>query len=168
MGGIDSHNPMDRNEDKERMRRISSKLTFFNKRVFPLICFGFLAFIVVTILFGHRGDRPPLPPILIVPVLLAALFYALFRKNLEFNLVDEVWDDGDALVVKNSAMEERVPLKNIINVGFSTTSQRVTLTLREAGCFGKEFTFIPPAHFALFARSLIIDELIERVDRARG
>ena len=80
-----------------------------------------------------------------------------------------MWDDGDASVVKNAGVEDRVPLKNIMNVGFSmmTSPQRVTLTLREPGRFGKEVTFCPLLRFALFARSPIINELIERVDAAR-
>ena len=101
-------------------------------------------------------------------MVLATFGYVLFRKLL-FDLVDEVWDDNDALVVKNSGIEERVALKNIINVGFSTMTnpQRITLTLREPSRLGKEFTFIPPGRVLPFARSPIVAELIERVDRAR-
>ena len=151
------------------MKRISSKLTFLYKRVIPVFWFGFIAVFLGSVVLDHRGPRPPLIPFLIVPVAMAVFGYALFRKLL-FDLVDEVWDDGDALVVKNSGTEERVPLKNIVNVGFSTmiNPERVTLTLREPGRFGKEITFSPPRRFLRFARSPIIGELIERVDRARG
>ncbi len=108
---------------------------------------------------------------LIVPVAMAVVGYVLFRRLL-FDLVDEVWDDGDTLIVKNAGVEERVPLKSIINIGYSllTNPERVTLTLRDAGPFGKEITFMPlprPFSFRWPSRNPIIDELIERVDQAR-
>jgi len=123
---------------------------------------------VAGALFGHRGPRSPFIPFLVVPVVMATFGYMLFRK-LIFDLVDEVWDDGDALVVKNSGIEGRIALTAIINVAFSTLTnpERVTLTLREPGRFGKEITFSPPRRFLGFARSPIIGELIERVDRTR-
>lgn len=107
-------------------------------------------------------------PFLAAPLVMAVFGYVLFRK-LVFDLVDEVWDDQDALVVKNADIEERIALKNIINVGFSTMTnpERVTLALREPSRFGKEITFSPPRRFFAFARSPIINELIERVDQAR-
>lgn len=108
---------------------------------------------------------------LIVPVIMVVIGYILFRKLL-FDLADEVWDDGDALVVRNAGVEERVALRNIINIGYSllTNPERVTLTLRDAGPLGKDITFMPmrrPFSFQWLARNPIIDELIERVDQAR-
>jgi hypothetical protein len=99
---------------------------------------------------------------------MAIVGYVLFRKLL-FDLVDQVWDDEDALIVKNAGVEERVALDNIMNIGFSTMTnpERVTLTLREPGRFGNEITFSPPRRFLTLSRSPIINELIERVDRAR-
>jgi hypothetical protein len=108
---------------------------------------------------------------LLAPVVMAVVGYILFRRLL-FDLVDEVWDEGDALVVKNAGTEERLPLRNVINIGYSiiTNPERVTLTLRDAGPFGKEITFMPlprPFSFRWLSRNPIIDELIERVDQAR-
>jgi hypothetical protein len=150
------------------LRRISSKATLFYKRVFPLLWFGFIAVFVLTNLFASRRSSSEFTPFLVTPVVMAISGYVLFRKLL-FDLVDEVWDDQDALVVKNAGDEERIALKDIINVGFSTMTnpERVTLTLREPSRFGKEITFSPPRRFLTFARSPIINELIERMDRAR-
>ncbi len=108
---------------------------------------------------------------LLVPLVMTVIGYVLFRRLL-FDLVDEVWDDGDALIVKNTGVEERVPLKSIINIGYSllTNPERVTLTLRDAGPFGKEITFMPLSRafsFRWLSRNPIVDELIERVDQAR-
>jgi hypothetical protein len=154
------------------MKRISSKWTNFYKRLFPLLWFGFLAFFVLFGLLASRRTTHAAPiPFMLVPVVMAVFGFALFRR-LIFDLVDEVWDDGDALIVKNAGVEERVPLRNIINIGYSllTNPERVTLTLRAAGSFGKEITFIPLPRarwFRWFSRNPIIDELIERVDQSR-
>jgi hypothetical protein len=153
------------------MKRISSKRTFFYKRIFPVLWFGFLAIFVLTAYLPGRRTHVEVTPMLIVPVVMAIIGYTLFRRLL-FDLVDAVWDDGIALIVKNDGTEERVALSNIINIGYSslTNPERVTLTLRDAGTFGKEITFMPirrPFSFRWLSRNPIIDELIERVDRAR-
>ncbi len=153
------------------MKRISSKRTFFYKRIFPVLWFGFLAIFVLTAYLPGRRTHLEAMPMLIVPVVMAIIGYTLFRRLL-FDLVDEVWDDGDALIVRNDGTEQRVALRNIINIGYSslTNPERVTLTLRDGGTFGKEITFMPmprPFSFRWLSRNPIIDELIERVDRAR-
>jgi hypothetical protein len=124
------------------MKRISSKATFFYKRVFPVFWFGFIALFVLTnMLLFRRVPPAPFFSLLVAPMVMAIVGYVLFRKRL-FDLVDEVWDDEDALVVINSGMQERIPFKNIINVGFSpfTNPERVTLTLREPSRPGAEIT----------------------------
>jgi hypothetical protein len=150
------------------MKRISSKGTLFYKRLFPLLWFGILTFIVVSMLLESGRTHGANLPAVIVPIVMAAFGYIILRQ-LVFNLVDEVWDDGDALLVRNAGVEERIPFTNIINLGFSSLirPQRVTLTLRQPGLFGKDITFSGPTRFLTLARSPIIDELIERIDRAR-
>ena len=41
-----------------------------------------------------------------------------FMKKMAFNLVDEVFDLGDALLVRNGGQEERIALADIKNVNF--------------------------------------------------
>ena len=155
------------------MTRLSSRWTSYYKRVFPIIWFSFIALFVLLpwltswINHNERARGPPLP-ILIVPVVMGVFGYLLFRRLL-FDLVDEMWDDGEALVARNRGVEQRIPLQTIINVGFSTITrpERVTLRLREPGPLGQDVTFMPPSRFMPFGRNPIIDELIERVDRAR-
>ena len=76
------------------MKRISSKGTFFYKRVFPLFWFGFIAFIVIIVLLTSGRTHAAPIPFLVAPVVMAVFGYALLRK-LVFDLADEVWDDGD-------------------------------------------------------------------------
>jgi hypothetical protein len=150
------------------MTRLSSRWTYFYKRVFPVMWFGFIAlFLLLPWLSRHRGPGLPLP-VFIAPLVMGVFGYLLFRRLL-FDLVDEVWDGGDALVARNGGVEQRIPLQTIINVGFSTMTrpERVTLRLREAGPLGQNVTFMPPTRFTFLAHNPIIDQLIERVDRAR-
>ena len=153
------------------MKRISSRWTYFYKRVFPVFWLGFIALVTLTGWLPSRRMHTTPAPLLIMPVLMGVIGYVVFRR-LIFDLVDEVWDDGTALIVKNGGVEERVSLSNVINISHSslTRPERVTLRLRDAGSLGKEITFLPPFRlvwFRWFSRNPIVDELIERVDRAR-
>jgi hypothetical protein len=146
------------------MRRISGRV-FFLKRVIPLFLFGFLAFFVVAMWLNNAPGVA-----LSGPLFTAGVAYVVFKK-LVFDLVDEVWDRGDALVVKNRKQEDVIPLSSIVNVSYMAfqNPNRVTLTLREPCIFGREVSFMPPSLpvWKLFSKSPIIEELIERIDAAR-
>jgi hypothetical protein len=151
------------------MRRISSRATFWYKRVFPIIWFGGLAaFTVLGLLINMRGYRPERLPFVILPVVMAALGY-VFMKKLVFDLVDEVWDDGSALIVRNKGQDDRIALSNIINVSYSPliNPPLVTLMLRQPSVFGTEVTFSAPLRFMPFTKSPLLEDLIRRVDAAR-
>jgi hypothetical protein len=150
------------------MQRISSRSTFFSKRVFPLVWFGFLAIVFIRPMLGKKSEGGPAVGFLIVLVFIAVIGYFVMKK-LVFDLADEVLDDGDSLVVRFGSEQERIPLSQIMNVSYSYMSNpaRVTLTLRTPGRFGKEITFSPPQRFVPFAKSPIVSDLIERIDAAR-
>jgi hypothetical protein len=150
-------------------RRVSSRQTFFLKRVFPVLWFGLLALALAGALAGLRsGSRVP-APVFIAPLLALVLGYAILRK-LVFDLADEVFDAGDALIVRFGSEEERIALEDIINVSCTqfVNPPRLTLTLRNPGRFGRELSFSPlHPFFTPFARNRYAAELIERVDAAR-
>jgi hypothetical protein len=151
------------------MKRISSKMTFFYKRVFPIVMLGFLLLFVTGALATQRSANPPPAAFFfLVAGFIAVVFFFVFRK-LIFDLVDEVWDAGDALIVRNKGQEDSIPLPDIINVGYTqfVNPPRVTLWLRTAGRFGDKVAFCPPVRFSPFAVSPIVDELVRRVDDAR-
>jgi hypothetical protein len=111
---------------------MSSKMTFFYKRIFPVIWFGFLAaFFVIGLVKGSATDPISNLPSLIVPVVMAIIGYQIM-KRMSFNLVDEVFDLGDALLVRNGGREERIALADIKNVNFFPymSPPQVTLSLR--------------------------------------
>jgi hypothetical protein len=150
------------------MQRISSRATFWNKRIFPLIWFGMLAFFVFLVLRDMRRTGGVLVAPFIVLAGMAAFSYFLLKKMV-FDLADEVFDAGDSLIVRFGSEQERILLSQIINVSYSyvTNPARVTLSLRTAGRFGMEITFMPPQRYIPFAKSPIVADLIERIDAAR-
>src|SRR5882757_2469300 len=99
------------------MRRISSRATFYYKRIFPIVWFGLLALFVVGGLI-YASEANQFLPFLVFPIGMA-IFGFFIMRNLVFDLVDEVLDDGDALVVRNGSEEERVPFSEIVNVSYS-------------------------------------------------
>ncbi len=150
-------------------RRISSRNTFFLKRVFPVLWFGIVAVSLAGAVAAARAARALPPVFFIAPLILLGVGYLLMR-NLVFDLADEVWDEGDGLRVRFGSAEERIALTDIINVGYTLfiNPPRITLTLRHAGSFGREVSFSPPrVWFAPFARNPLVTELIERVEAAR-
>jgi hypothetical protein len=153
------------------MRRISSGMTFFYKRIFPIIWFGFLALFMaapfVAPMIGGSISGSPMA-ILIAPVMMIVGY--LLMKKMVFDLVDEVLDAGDALVIRNGQLKERVALSDIMNVGYSQfmNPPRVTLSLRNPSIFGDQVSFCAPVSLLpTFSTSPIIDELIKRIDAAR-
>jgi hypothetical protein len=101
------------------MRRISSRATFFYKRIFPILWFGFLLLFVASGLAAgfSSGQFAPLP-FFAIPILMMVFGYFLMKK-LAFDLVDEALDAGDALVIRNKNQTERIPLSEITNVNYS-------------------------------------------------
>ena len=57
------------------MTKISSELTFFYKKAFPVAWFGFLAFFFVVVLVAGAGSKDPI--FLIVPVVMASHSFAV-------------------------------------------------------------------------------------------
>lgn len=159
------------------MRRLSSPTTYFYKRVFPLLWVG-----IVPVAFGLQFLLPPHgragasspPPFLLVllPLFMVGVMCVLYRKLLR-DLLDEVWLDGDWLVLKNRGEKIRVALREVMNVNSTsmTNPRRITLMLRGDSRFGRNLTFMPagPRGFLSgFKPDPIATELIERVDALRG
>ena len=151
------------------MPLMSSKLTFFYKRIFPIIWFGFLAaFVLIALLKGPGLDQLSNLPFLIVPVLMAIIGYQ-FMKKLVFNLADEVFDVGDALLVRSGGREARIALADIKNASYVpyTSPPQVTLLLRRSTVFGDKIVFCAPFRIMPLSSSPMIDGLIDRIDAAR-
>ena len=151
------------------MQRISSKTTTITKWVFPIFWFGVVTIILLAALFG-RPRGPDTFVMVIVPCVMLVIGFVVM-KALIFDLVDEVWDAGDYLVVKNKGEETTIRLDEIINVNYSTFTnpQRATLRLRNPGRLGKEVAFLPRANVRgwRISRNQNLEQLIDRIDAAR-
>ncbi|MGH8157142.1 MAG: hypothetical protein ACREPQ_03405 [Rhodanobacter sp.] len=159
------------------MRRLSSSYTYFYKRIFPLLWFGFLLVFVAIQLWAIQHARTSVQPaqilpFVLMPLLMAGVGFFIYRKLIH-DLADEVWLDGDWLVVKNRGERRRVALADVMNVNASTMSnpRRITVLLRTDSRLGRTFSFMPasPRRFmSAFQPDPIATELIERVDALRG
>jgi hypothetical protein len=155
------------------MTKLSSDMTFFTKKVFPALWFGFLAVsVAVTFVSGAASKAGPV--FLVVPGFMMVVGFAVM-KRLVWDLVDEVYDGGDYLIIKNNGREFRLPLADVMNVSGSlyTNPPRITLRLTNAsgaGPLGSEVTFSPKRPFSLnpFAKNPIFEDLVVRADRARA
>jgi hypothetical protein len=150
------------------MKKISSRSLFVTKRVFPFLWFGILAFTAIVGILSKAYDKAPM--LLVVPGVLAVFGYFLMKK-LVWDLVDEVYDYGDYLLIKNRGQEERISLSNIMNVSATmmVNPPRITLRLVTPGRFGPEIAFSPVRPFNLtpFAKNAVAEDLIARVYKAR-
>ena len=151
------------------MKKLSSKTTFLYKKLFPLLWFGFLAiFLCVGLLANTTGNGPGIM-FLVIPIGMIVFGYFLMKK-LVWDLIDEVYDEGTALLFKNRGKEIRVNLKDIKNVSYTTMMNppRVTLSIRYPTGLGDELSFSPPASWNPFKKNKEIEVLIDRIDKARG
>jgi hypothetical protein len=107
--------------------------------------------------------------LLVVPVFLAFIGYFIM-KNMVWDLMDEVYDEQEFLLFKNGNKQERISLKEIKNISYTAmvNPPRVTVSLRRRTVFGSEVSFSPPASMIPFRKNPDIEDLIDRVDRARG
>ncbi len=100
---------------------------------------------------------------------MAVFGFALFRKMV-WDLADEVYDRGDALIFRKSGKEQQVNLSEIINIDYTHMSspERVVIHVRTEGPIGKELAFNLPMRFNPFSKDPLVRELIERVDNAKN
>jgi hypothetical protein len=148
---------------RDELPKLSGANTFFYKRVFPTFWFGFLTFVGALI-----ATQKPLA--VLAPAAMMAFGYFLFR-HLVWDLADDVRDGGSFLLVRNRGLEQRIELRDVMNVGYSqfTNPRRIVLKLRTPGPLGDEIVFTPPmrVRFKPFTAHPLVDELIARVDAAR-
>lgn len=152
------------------MKKISSSsTTFISKKLYPLMWFGPMAFIILRML--TRAAK--MDPIFLLLLLLIAVAGFFLMKKFYWGSADEVYDCGDFLLIRKGGEEERVALSNIMNVSMSAYARipnPIRLRLVNPGKFGKEISFFPVEKFTLnlFAKNQVTEDLIVRVDQARS
>lgn len=149
------------------LRRLSSSLTFFYKRVFPFCWFGFVAVFAGIIASVAGNGNAPIAAILVGPAVMAVVG-VLIMKFLIWKNVDEVWDAGDSLLVRDEGDEDLVRLSDVRNITWSWTNpETITLRLGVPSRLGDAVTFILPMRWSPFGRHPLVTELIDRVEAAR-
>lgn len=148
------------------MKKISGS-TFYFKKLFPSVWFGFLAFFVIAAAASGAMSESFL--FAVVPIFMAVFGFIFFKKLL-WDLADEVYDNGDSLLFRKGNKEQRVFLKDIVNISYTQmqSPERVVIQVRENGEIGKELVFNPPIRFNVFSQNPIVSELINRADRAKS
>lgn len=156
------------------MQRLSSSWTVFYKRVFPLVWFGFIAvFMFSWVTAGSAQPEQPDRWAGLLPPIIMCVVGGLLFKRLIYTLADEVWLEGDTLVVKHRGESTRLPLGEVMNVNSTTMTNppRITLSLRtESARLGTEVNFIPAGSRGLltaFKPNPIATDLIRRIDNLR-
>ena len=150
------------------MIQISSRATWFFKKAFPWLWFGFLVVVLIALMIGFVADPSGVGPFVIVPIVLAIAGYAT-TKGLR-RLMDVVYDADDHLVLMNDGDEDRVLLSDVVDIApYAGKWWPVTIHLRYSSRFGDVITFMPQSsHGSIwFQRFPVIDELASRHDRRR-
>jgi hypothetical protein len=143
------------------MRCISSRATFWNKFGIPglfliLIALSFLAALAEGIGNSIRAAVPHLLALMFI----SAAWYLVARKSAE--LVDEVYDDGDALVVRNDDDKVRIAFSDIKNVEWwRYGSVHIRVTLQKPCILGDRVVFLATGGFR---PKPDIEDLIQRVN----
>ena len=109
------------------MKKISSGLTVFNKKIFPAFWSGLLACVVVATVATGAAQEDMM--FLVIPAVMA-VFGFIVMKQLVWDLMDEVYDCGDFLLVRNRDEEDKVALSNIMNGNAPTVMNPPRITLR--------------------------------------
>ncbi len=151
------------------MKKISSPDIYFYKRIFPIFWFGFLGFFVFVLFVVGGNGNGQWRVFVVVPLFLAVFGYFIM-KNFVFDLIDEVYDEGNSLLFKKGERELRVDFRDIKNVSYCHFMRppRVTISVRYETEFGKELSFFPLSAMNFFRRDKEIKELIDRIDRLRA
>jgi len=152
------------------MQRLSSKWTLVSKRIFPVVWVAMLAAFAGVLVFVRRPGFAFDPVILIAPIVATVIVFFVMKRTV-FDLVDEVWDGGDHLLVRNKGQEDRIPFESVMNVSYTMlgNNRRATLKLRTPCRFGSDVAFMPvaPAWRFTFLKNPVLEELIDRIDAAR-
>jgi hypothetical protein len=120
-------------------------------------------------ILGVVQQRVP-ADMLLLPLGMAVFGYLLMRWIRIFSIADEVWLDGERIIVRNGEQEDEFPVSNILEVKSSTlvNPERIVLTLSEPCAFGQEIVFLPPFRVWHFTRHPLAGELTRLAQEARG
>lgn len=155
------------------MTKISSQLTFFYKKIFPLLFIGGCIFFLFTALTSPESIKNDSSlPVWVFPLFMFGILTMLFIKFLH-PLADEVYEDGYNIWIKRGKIEIKIPFENIQNINHEKSSKpnRVTLSCRNVTQLGNEISFLPISGFYSHKFTdfdVYLKDLIDRIDQKRS
>ena len=147
------------------MKKISSDdITDIVKAFFVLplvVCGIFFVIDLYSVIIGDASKFSIFP-------ILAFLIFILFGAKATSKLVDEVYDDGDSLIVRRNKVEIKIPLGEILYFEDQTFSRpaKIKLVLLRECEFGSVVKFIPINSGSKF-RSDFAKDLSQRILRSK-
>ena len=134
------------------------------ERTFERVWFGFLFAVLTFLLLVGSGSALAYTSIVVFGAIGAFIFY-----RTRWSVVDEAFDDGDALVFRKGSATYNVPFSEIQEVGhpFANFKNLITVKLRSAIGSRTGFTFRAGAESSTFRAPPIFDELDRRIARAK-
>lgn len=157
------------------MTRLSSRLTFVFKRVVPWLWFIIVAsFIVEAVRIGIVQQDVNTAALIVGFAAFMALFGGLIILWFMRDFVDEVWDCGDGLLIRNKGREERISFEDCdaLENHWPAGIPRVTLWLRRDSTFGTEIAFLAPMRlweliWGTWWQSPLIADLRQKIELAK-
>jgi hypothetical protein len=121
------------------VRRISSSMSYHLKRTIPLLILGALSAALAAALLNRPRVIETVMVFAVALVAGASLIYWFMR-----DVLDEVFDDGDRLLVRNGGVEETMLLRDVASVSAlrNRTLVRVTLVMAAPEKFGGKIVFL--------------------------
>ncbi len=146
--------------------RISSLGTFWLKHVVPWVGFGALGLWTAWSWSAMAQAGQWSGWAVAVPVLLGLFGFVLHHEFLS-NLVDEVWDMGDALRVRSRGREHLLPLSEVERLDYRPMQglHWIVVHLHTSHPLGKKWVFIPQGRGSIEGWSPQLDALEERLDQ---
>lgn len=139
--------------------RISARATFFQKRVFPLL---YLVMVGALFLDSRRTHGVEWPLSLFQTSVALAILFAIIRI-ITPSYVDEVFDNGDKLIIRNAGREESISFKDIEEVKVDIFQPAgINIHLKRDSMFGRSIKFLPAV--GLLRCSKIAKSLRSRLD----
>ena len=148
------------------MKKISSGLTFFYKRVFPIAWLGFIViyeFVVLGCLFMNKMPMEKGIIFMVLPLLMFIAGLCFFSK-LFWNLMDEVYYDEMSLLIKNGNESICIPFCEIKEINYKNSRPpRIEVILNKKTVMGNALYFVPPVRIIAFSKHPDIEAFFEKL-----
>lgn len=144
---------------------ISSHWTILYKKIGPTFATCLVSFVVVISLISAISERDFTKLTgTAVALFLGFIAHAFYRSSGILKLADEVWDNGNSLIVVHGTKREEIPITEIRNmmIEWYVSPPSVHFYLRNRASFGPYIKFIPQVVFWRVLRKHVKD-VIERI-----